>query len=81
MSDWRAKAACRDHDPENWFPIGTSGPALAQTARAKAICRRCPVTRDCLAVALDRGEYGIWGGLTEDERRSLVRHMARRGSA
>jgi WhiB family redox-sensing transcriptional regulator len=43
-------------------------------AQAKAICARCPVRPDCLAYALDTGEaYGVWGGLSEDERRALLR--------
>ena len=72
MSDWRARAACRDHDPEIWFPVGASGPALLQAEQAKAVCRRCSVIDQCLRWALDRPEeFGIWGGLTEDERRAL----------
>lgn len=72
MSDWRARAACLDRDPEIWFPVGASGPALLQAEQAKAVCRRCSVIDQCLRWALDRPEeFGIWGGLTEDERRAL----------
>ena len=42
--DWRHDAICRDEDPELFFPVGTSGPALMQIAEAKSVCRRCPVT-------------------------------------
>src|SRR5690606_19682515 len=70
--DWRDLAACRDEDPELFFPIGTSGPALLQVEQAKAVCRRCPVAAECLTWALGHPEeYGIWGGLTEGERRAL----------
>jgi len=39
--DWRHRAACRDEDPELFFPVGNSGPALLQISEAKAVCRRC----------------------------------------
>lgn len=71
---WLEQAACRDQDPELFFPISAKGPGAAQAAEAKAVCARCPVREPCLAYALatDQGA-GIWGGLTEDERRSLRR--------
>ena len=76
--DWRNTAACRDEDPELHFPTGTSGPALLQIAEAKTGCRRCPVVSDCLAWALDNGvDFGVWGGMSEDERRALKRRNAR----
>jgi WhiB family transcriptional regulator, redox-sensing transcriptional regulator len=72
--DWRAGAACRDADPELFFPDGDTGSARAQVKTAKLICRRCPVSATCLNMALASGqEAGIWGGLTEDERRRLNR--------
>ena len=72
--DWRDRAACRDVDPELFFPIGTGGPALLQEVDAKAVCQRCAVTRDCLDWALESGQdAGVWGGLGEDERRALKR--------
>ena len=74
---WRRRAACRGEDPELFFPVGSAGPALAQIAGAKKICARCPVLRACLMFAMAAGqEYGIWGGLTEDERRQLRRPMS-----
>jgi WhiB family redox-sensing transcriptional regulator len=67
--DWRHKAVCRDEDPELFFPVGNSGPALAQIADAKLVCNRCPV---------DSGQdAGVWGGMSEDERRALKRRNAR----
>lgn len=77
-SSWRESAACRADDPEIFFPIGRSGPALAQARRAKAVCAHCPVRLRCLAFALDtHQEYGIWGGYDENERRVLHRHRRR----
>lgn len=72
--DWRHKSICRDEDPELYYPIGTSGPALLQIEQAKATCRRCPVKDECLQFALDAGiDTGIWGGLSEEERRAVKR--------
>jgi WhiB family transcriptional regulator, redox-sensing transcriptional regulator len=71
-ASWRDDAACRDADPELFFP-GIRSP-WTQVKTAKLICRSCPVTTTCLSWALASGqEYGIWGGLTEDERRRLHR--------
>jgi WhiB family redox-sensing transcriptional regulator len=76
--DWRHRAICRDEDPELFFPVGNSGPALLQIAEAKAVCQRCPVTSECLAWALETGQdAGVWGAMSEDERRSLKRRRAR----
>lgn len=72
--DWRHASACRDEDPELFFPIGTSGPALLQIEQAKAVCRRCDVTDQCLQWALDSGQdAGVWGGMSEEERRAVKR--------
>jgi WhiB family transcriptional regulator, redox-sensing transcriptional regulator len=68
---WRSAAGCLSADPELFFPISYSGPALQQVADAKAICAACPVRRECLAFALQTEQvHGIWGGMTEQERRS-----------
>lgn len=76
--DWRHRSACLDEDPELFFPIGNTGPALAQVEEAKAVCRRCDVVETCLREALDtRQDAGVWGGLSEDERRNLKRRNAR----
>ncbi|MER7131573.1 WhiB family transcriptional regulator [Streptosporangium saharense] len=76
--DWRHRAACRDVDPELFFPIGNTGPALMQIEEAKQVCRTCNVSEACLKWALESGQdAGVWGGLSEDERRALKRRTAR----
>jgi WhiB family redox-sensing transcriptional regulator len=76
--DWRHRAACRDEDPELFWPVGSSGPALLQIAEAKTVCRRCPSVSACLAFALDEGmDEGVWGNMSPDERRALKRRNAR----
>lgn len=76
--DWRHKSACRDEDPELFFPVGNTGPAITQIEEAKKVCNRCNVKDDCLAWALESGQdAGVWGGLSEDERRALKRRAAR----
>ncbi|WP_409239389.1 WhiB family transcriptional regulator [Streptomyces sp. PA5.6] len=76
--DWRHHAVCREEDPELFFPIGNTGPALLQIEEAKAVCRYCPVMEQCLQWALETGqEEGVWGGLSEDERRAMRRRAAR----
>ncbi|WP_081241177.1 WhiB family transcriptional regulator [Streptomyces viridosporus] len=82
MENWRNRAACRTEDPDLFFPIGSSGPALLQTEQAKAVCRRCPVREQCLQWALDTGQsIGVWGGTSETERRALKRRIAARRSS
>jgi WhiB family transcriptional regulator, redox-sensing transcriptional regulator len=77
--DWRSRAACVDEDPELFFPIGTTGPAVEQSDAAKRICARCDVREGCLEYALATNQdAGVWGGLTEDERRTLKRARQRR---
>src|SRR5919204_668522 len=66
VTDWSAQAACRTTDPDELFVQG------AAQNRAKAVCTGCPVRTECLADALDnRVEFGVWGGMTERERRAL----------
>lgn len=68
VADWSAQAACRTTDPDEVFVQG------AAQNRAKAVCTGCPVRTECLADALDyRVEFGVWGGMTERERRALLR--------
>ena len=75
---WHEYAACRGENPELFFPIGTTGPAILQLQLAKAVCGRCPVRSLCLEWAmLARIDDGVWGGLSEDERRTLRRRTAR----
>jgi WhiB family redox-sensing transcriptional regulator len=72
--DWRDHAACRDADPDMFFPDGDIRSARAQVQTAKQMCRGCPVRTTCLSWSLASGqEHGIWGGLTEDQRRGLHR--------
>ncbi|WP_310778839.1 WhiB family transcriptional regulator [Mycobacterium sp. Z3061] len=66
--DWRTRAVCRTADAELLFVDG------AQQRQAASICRNCPVKWECATVALDnKFEYGVWGGLTERQRRSLLK--------
>jgi WhiB family redox-sensing transcriptional regulator len=79
--NWREDAACGDADPDLFFPIGTTGNALRQIDEAKRICRFCPVQIQCLAWALETGVTdGVWGGVTEDERRA-IRSLSRRSTS
>jgi len=72
--NWRLLAACRSADPDLFFPVSASGPSLDQVTRAKAICAGCQVRQQCLAFALATGQtHGVWGGLSEQERRALGR--------
>ncbi len=71
ITDWTARAACKGTDPDELFVQG------AAQNRAKLICRGCPVRTECLADALDnRIEFGVWGGMTERERRALLRRRS-----
>ncbi|MFF8681124.1 WhiB family transcriptional regulator [Streptomyces sp. NPDC015237] len=81
-TNWRAASVCKDEDPELFFPIGNTGPALLQIEEAKAVCRHCPVMERCLQWALESGqEHGVWGGTDEDERRRMRRRAARNRTA
>ena len=83
--DWRHRAKCRDlEDPELFFPIGNTGPALAQIEEARAVCtgsrdgQPCEVIDLCLKWAIEHNQdAGVWGGMSEDERRALKRRNAR----
>ena len=76
--DWRDKAACLTVDPELFFPVGNTGPAVDQIEKAKTVCATCTVTEICLQYALETSQdSGVWGGLSEDERRALKRRAAR----
>lgn len=71
-ANWQTQGACRDADPELFFPTGNTPEAKAQTAEAKKVCARCPVRDVCLSWALDSGQdTGVLGGLDEEERRGL----------
>jgi WhiB family redox-sensing transcriptional regulator len=78
MLTWRDRAACLSEDPELFFPERNTGAALLQLEEAKAVCRRCEVAEICLKWAIESGqEAGVWGGMSEDERRALKSRKAR----
>jgi WhiB family redox-sensing transcriptional regulator len=66
---WQERALCAQTDPEAFFPEKGGS-----TREAKKICEVCPVREQCLTYALEHDErFGIWGGLSERERRRLKR--------
>ena len=68
LHDWTAQASCNTADPDELFVTG------AAQNRAKQVCMGCPVRTECLADALDnRVEFGVWGGMTERERRAVLK--------
>jgi WhiB family transcriptional regulator, redox-sensing transcriptional regulator len=72
LADWRVRAACAGYPNELFFPGGDPNPRVID--RVLAVCSICPVAADCLEYALETNQRsGIWGGTTEDERRSLRR--------
>ncbi len=63
--DWRSQAICAKTDPDLWF-----SPGAVEHREAKRICRDCPVRSQCLSYAIEAPvDHGVWGGLTERERR------------
>ncbi len=80
--EWVHRAKCRDVDPELFFPVGTTGPAAAQIEAAKEVCVKCSVRDECLEWALVTGQdAGVWGGTSEEERRSIRRARRREVAA
>jgi WhiB family redox-sensing transcriptional regulator len=72
QDDWRDHAACRDTNPDLFFPVGTTGPAIEQIEMAKAVCHQCESQTACLEFALvTNQDSGVWGGTSEEERRKL----------
>lgn len=70
VEDWAPRAACRQSSPDELFVRG------AAQNDAKQVCRACPVRTECLAEALDNQiEWGVWGGMTERERRALLKRQ------
>lgn len=68
--EWKLDGICSTVDPDLWFPEGPSGGFAA-----KKLCRTCPVITECLEYALENGEmFGIWGGMSTNERLKLRRH-------
>ena len=75
---WLNQARCLNEDPELFFPVGNTGPAVEQIEKAKSVCRECAVTNLCLEYAIkENQDTGVWGGMSEDERKSLKRKYAR----
>lgn len=69
---WMLEARCLDADPEAFFPEKGGS-----TREAKRICGICPVQQECLEYALERDQrFGIWGGMSERERRRFKRRSA-----
>lgn len=80
---WRHRAACAGMSPDVFYPArpGGRGGRAARDAldRAIAVCRRCPVTTECLNYALDRREeHGVWGATSPEDRQALHRIRTRR---
>ena len=70
-TSWRQLARCRGVDPEVFYPVSDDDEAAEE---AKSICALCPVREPCLEFALStREKNGVWGGLTERERRRVLR--------
>jgi WhiB family redox-sensing transcriptional regulator len=75
---WRVGAACKDTDPDLFFPIGSTGAAIEQIDDAKVVCASCHAQVECLEFALDTNQdSGVWGGLSEEERRDIRRARRR----
>ena len=77
--DWQLQGACRGENPELFFhPDGERGPSRRnRESAAKAVCARCPVVTECARHSLTvREPYGVWGGLSEDDREAV--YLARR---
>lgn len=71
ITGWMDQARCRDYDPEVFFVKGA-----AESRPAQRVCQRCEVRELCLEYALEqRIDFGIWGGLTERQRRRLLRRQ------
>jgi len=76
---WMLRASCRSCDPELFFPSGAGVAATEQVDAAKAVCASCPVCSQCRSYSLATNQqYGVWGGLDEEQRRA-VRRAARVG--
>lgn len=68
---------CRSVDPEIFFPVGNIGPAQVQIDLAKTLCQPCPIIQQCRDYALTHAiEFGVWGGLSETERRAIRRRRS-----
>jgi len=78
---WRSRAECLKVNPEMFFPVPSESTHIGRREReeAKKVCQRCSVREQCLAYALKNNEdHGVWGGMTEGERRRLKQKGAAR---
>jgi WhiB family redox-sensing transcriptional regulator len=78
--EWQYSGLCREVDPESFFsPEAERGaPKARREDAAKALCLRCPVIEECREHALAVQEpYGVWGGLSEAERREIFERVPR----
>jgi WhiB family transcriptional regulator, redox-sensing transcriptional regulator len=76
LGEWPSRSLCVSEAPEVFFPShGRHG------AEARRICAACPVRDECLNYATAADEFGIWGGLDQQERRNLKRRQQRRNAA
>lgn len=79
--DWRLEARCRDLDFDTFFPVGRAGTSEGAEGaeRAKAVCRLCDVRAECLGFAIRTNQdFGVWGGMDEEQRRKHRRQLRRR---
>lgn len=67
--NWQSKANCRGESTEAFYPE----PDKSRDAAVKNLCDTCPVRTECLEHALTYGEWGIWGGTDDKERRRITR--------
>ena len=80
QEDWMLEGSCAYSNTDLFFPVGSSMKAMKQSNEAKAICMECPVITECLEYAIRTNQdSGIWGGTTEDERKSIRRQYRRTG--
>lgn len=72
---WRLHGLCNTEDPELFFPVGheTSATVKAQLAEARKVCANCPVLEQCREWAIPREAFGVWGGMSENEREEARR--------
>jgi WhiB family redox-sensing transcriptional regulator len=75
---WMLHGACRQTDPELFFPVAAKESAERQIEAAKAVCAPCAVRASCLSYALEAKAEGIWGGTTQQERHGGRRSPGRR---
>lgn len=77
--EWQLRGSCQGLESAVFFhPEGERGKArAARVNRAKQICHKCPVLQQCRNYALSVSEpYGVWGGMSEDERRSYTERVS-----